>query len=223
MKNCIINFEDKDVLDVLDSLGFNCIPVIPSNKVSRPISAHADVLYNKVDNNTILMSTCQSQNLPYFSEYNIITVKNLQPGYTTECLLNFIVNDKYVIRNPRTSIELTSDREEIVVNQGYTRCSCLCINENAYITGDIGIYNRLIHHNLDCLLIDDSNIKLNGYDHGFIGGASLKLNDNDILFFGDFTDKYEKQLVINFIENHNMSCQFIKDKELVDIGSAIIF
>ena len=35
------------------------------------------------------------------------------------------------------------------------------------------------------LLISSGDIKLEGYDYGFIGGASGKISDNTVVFFGN--------------------------------------
>ena len=35
------------------------------------------------------------------------------------------------------------------------------------------------------LLIPSGDIKLEGYDYGFIGGASGKISDNTVVFFGN--------------------------------------
>ena len=99
MKKCIVNFEDEQIINKLQQFGFTCIPVISSSHVSRPINAHSDVLYNKTGNHTIIISACQRANSGLLEEsgYKVSTVYELKPGYKTECLLNFIINEKYVI------------------------------------------------------------------------------------------------------------------------------
>ena len=72
------------------------------------------------------------------------------------------------------------------------------------------------------MLIPKGDILLKGYDYGFIGGASVKLNEKEILFFGDFTDKNIKLSVQKFLNKYNVTALFIENKKLTDIGSAII-
>jgi hypothetical protein len=227
MKHCIINTEDRQITDYITSLGFICVPVVPSPRVSAPICAHADVLYRKINNNTIIISSCQKANLPLLEKlgYNVLIEDGLQPGYKSESLLNYINNDKYVIYNPKTAFpdeNLFNNKTAITIKQGYTRCSTLSVTDTAYITDDKSIYNALIKNNLDCLLIEKGNIRLKGYDYGFIGGASVKLNEKQILFFGDILNKEDKNKVISFIKKYNIEPLFISDKKLTDIGSAII-
>ncbi|MBR5521606.1 MAG: hypothetical protein IKU54_06385 [Oscillospiraceae bacterium] len=224
MKKCIINFEDKDIIEKMRELGYDCIPVIKSDCVSGPISQHSDVLYLKTDNNEIIVSACQKPNFRYLEEsgYHIVVCDILKPGYRTESWLNFIVNNDYIIYNPETAYKIIVDKNKIVVKQGYTRCSTICVNSRAYITDDENIFNTLLKNNLDCLKIEKGDIKLEGYDYGFIGGASVKLNDNEILFFGDLKNKKDKSNVISFLKKYNVKPIFIENKEMHDIGSVLI-
>ena len=228
MKRCIVNTEDKEIIDFLSQAGYECAPVIVSDRVSTPISAHSDVLYRKIDNNTIIASSCQKANFAYLEAcgYNVSAFDELSVGYKTESFLNFIINSKYIIKNPNTALNLddkhTADKKIINVKQGYTSCSVLQVTEQAYITDDENIYNVLSDNNIACLKIKKGDIELNGYDYGFIGGASVKLDENNILFFGDISDAMDKNNVIDFLNNYGVTAVFINGKKLKDIGSALI-
>ncbi len=224
MKHCIINYQDKEILDKMRELGYVCHNVIPSNAVSPPISGHSDVLYLKLKSNTIIASACQKGNLPGLKElgYEVIFCDILKPGYKTECMLNFIVGSDYVIFNPKTALKISTNKRIIIVNQGYTKCSTVCVNDNAFITDDENIYKTLIKNNFDCLKISKGEVLLEGYDYGFIGGASVKLNEKEILFFGDFENKEDKKNIINFLNKYGVTAIFMENKKLHDIGSALI-
>ncbi len=228
MKHCIINTSDKDVLKKLNESGYVCNSVIQSDCVSPPICAHSDVLYRKVYCNTVFVSACQRANMGLLESfgYNCIFIDKIKPGYRTESYLNFIINDKYVIRNKNTALALEEkfigNRKIIDVKQGYTSCSILCVTDDAYITDDENIYESLIRNNIDCLKISKGDIELPGYNYGFIGGASVKLNQQEILFFGDIANKKEKESIISFLKKYNMNAIFIENKKLTDLGSALI-
>jgi len=225
MKKCIISFQDKEIVDKMISLGYECYPVIESDRVSAPISSHADVLYKKVSDNEIIVSSCQKANFGLLRQngYIITEFNELKPGYKTESYLNYIDNDKYIICNNKTVfIDKNNNKKIINVNQGYTRCSCIEINSDCYITDDESIYNSLVENKIDCLKIKKGFIKLDGYNYGFIGGASVKLSDNELLFFGDISDKEEKDKIVSYLNKRNIKAIFIENKKLTDIGSAII-
>ena len=230
MRQCIINYQDKDVLARLEQFGFKCYPVIASDRVSDPIMAHSDVLYRKVNNDTFIISSCQKANKPVLEAagYKVVLYDNLSPGYRTECGLNFIINEKYRIYNPDTAIDLTqfnieNGQENILTKQGYTACSTLQVTEDAYITEDENIYNALKKAGIDCLIISKGEVSLPGYEYGFIGGASAKITESEILFFGDFENKSEKQKIIDFTNKYNIKSVFIENKKLIDLGSSVIF
>lgn len=228
MKYCIIDTSDKRITKQMQLLGYKCISIIASDCVSPSICRHADVLYKKLNQNTIIASACQKANFALLEKlgYRIIVNDKLKPGYKTESYLNYIYNDDYIIYNPKTAqkppFEFLINKQEITVKQGYTGCSTIIVTEKAYITDDEGIYKTLTNNYIDCLLIPKGDIKLEGYDYGFIGGASVKLNKNEIQFFGDFTDKKAKHNVVEFLSKYNITAQFIENMKLTDIGSAII-
>ena len=225
MKQCIVNTIDKDIINKLNNLGYVCNAVILSERVSPPINAHSDVLYRKVDSNTIIASSCQRANLPLLEKagYNVIFIDKIKPGYKTESYLNFIINEKYIIRNENIALHTDIGNRKIInVKQGYTSCSTLCVTDDAYITDDENICNTLINNNIDCLKIFKGEIELPGYNYGFIGGASVKLNEKEILFFGDFKNQIDKNNVINFLNKYKVNAIFIENKKLTDIGSALI-
>ena len=225
MKHCIISFEDKEILDKITELGYECHPVIQSDRVSSPISCHSDVLYQKQSKSQILVSACQKENFALLESfgYNLTVTDKLSPGYMTECYLNYIVNDEYIVYNPKTAlVGNTAGLKTVTVKQGYTKCSTVCLNSRAYITDDSGIYTALQNSGMDCLLMQKGDILLPGYDYGFIGGSCVKLNENEILFFGDIKNSDEKCKLLCFLEKYNMTAIFIEGKQLVDIGSALI-
>jgi len=224
MKKCIISFADSEIIEKMGQLGYECIPVIDSDRVSGPISTHSDVLYLKVNSSEIFVSSCQKANFPLLERegYIVKELNNLQPGYKTESYLNFIITKKNIICNPQTALNINTDKAIIKVKQGYTRCSAICINDNAFITDDENIYSTLKNKDIDCLKIGKGDVKLLGYDYGFIGGAAVKLNDKEILFFGDIKNTTDKSNIIEFLKKYKMEAVFIKNKELTDIGSALI-
>ena len=108
------------------------------------------------------------------------------------------------------------------INQGYARCSTLVLNEKALITSDLSIEKALKKDGVEVLLISSGNIILDGYDYGFIGGASGKIDENTVVFLGNVTNHPDYRRIENFCENHNISIKIIcKDMPLTDIGGIV--
>lgn len=225
-KLCIVNSENKAVTDVLEQYGYVCIPTQKSECVSEPIALHADVLYLKSENNKIFVSSCQNDNIDMLKQlgYNTETI-NLNPGYKTECLLNMIITENNVICNPKTCMDLSllqSTKEIIEVKQGYTRCSTIALNSDNFITEDEGIYVTLSKAGKNCLLITKGYVKLDGYDYGFIGGASVYLKENStLLFSGDISVHPDFERIKIFCKNINVTTDYIDNMELTDIGGVV--
>lgn len=226
-KLCIINTENHIIANKLKECGYTCIATEKSANVSEPISLHADVLYLKTGDKEIYVSDCQTDNIKLLKEigYNVTEIK-LAPGYKTECKLNMIVGDDAVVCNPNTCLNLEifdSDKEIIKVNQGYTKCSTIVLSDNDFITEDEGIYNALKSCGKNCLLIEKGYVSLEGYDYGFIGGASVYLTDqNTLLFFGDITEHKNYCEIEKFCIEFKINIDCIKDFKLIDIGGSII-
>jgi len=226
-KYCIINTTNKEVVKKLEEYGYICIPTEKSTDVSGPISLHADVLYLKTDDKTIYVSECQKNNIKLLKQmgYTVKTVK-LSPSYKTESKLNMVITDDIILCNPKTCIDLSEikgNRKIIPVNQGYTKCSTVVIDNDNFITEDESIYNALIQNGKNCLLIEKGYVRLEGYEYGFIGGASAYFeNERILLFFGNIKKQKHYINIINFCSKNNIKIDYIKNIHIFDIGGSVI-
>jgi len=223
---CIINTENKIITDKLKEYGYTCIATEKSANVSYPIFRHADVLYLKTGNKEIYVSDCQKNNIQLLKKlgYSVREV-SLSPGYKTESKLNMVVTDSIIICNPDTCIEFDSfvtDKEVIQVKQGYTKCSTVILSDNDFITEDEGICKTLKSAGKNCLLIEKGFARLDGYNYGFIGGASVFIKaPKTLLFFGDITKHPDYNSIKGFCLNINIEVDWIDELQLTDIGGMI--
>ncbi|MBE6877573.1 MAG: hypothetical protein E7488_00150 [Ruminococcaceae bacterium] len=223
---CIVNFENKKIIDKLKQYGYICIPTEKSACVSEPISLHADVLYLKKGEKEIFVSECQKNNISLLKQlgYSITPVK-LMSGYRTECKLNMIITDKSIICNPETCADLSlEDKTKNIINvkQGYTKCATVVMGNENFITEDNGIFNALQNAGKNCLLIEKGYVNLDGYSYGFIGGASVFLSEkNTLLFFGDISAHPDFYKIKKFCEDAGVDTEWINDITITDIGGAV--
>ena len=94
------------------------------------------------------------------------------------------------------------------------------MSDNAVITDDESIYKALCLNGVDTLLISKGDIVLNGHNYGFIGGASYKISESKVLFFGDITKHRDYKKIADFIEKHGCEIIFL-DFPLTDFGGII--
>lgn len=105
------------------------------------------------------------------------------------------------------------------VKQGYAKCSTCIVNHEAIITADTGIHKKATEAGLDSLLIPpQKNIILEGYDYGFIGGATGLISENELAFFGDFNTLDEVGSIAGFLEKHGVRPVSLAKGKLVDLG-----
>ena len=72
------------------------------------------------------------------------------------------------------------------------------------------------------LLIKKGYVSLDGYDYGFIGGASVYIKDKKtLLFFGDITAHPDYSAIKDFCERKGVKIDYIKGIKLTDIGGAV--
>lgn len=200
---------------------------LPENpKIDERLSSHADLSVFRYKNTVILADYLADSLLVNFLTRRGYEVKisNYQQGveYPKDVNLCAAVLGNRIIHNERLSDELIKklEIETLNVKQGYSRCSCLALSPNGIITSDKGIASIAERRNIEVLLISDDGITLEGYDRGFIGGASF-LVENTVYFTGDIYKHINGKQIEKFISNHGFKICCLSDEILYDIGGAV--
>lgn len=193
-----------------------------------PEQKHADMQILPINNDIFLINECTvlAEKLP--KERLLFCNKKAGNKYPEDILLNFLyLNNTLYGKLSAIDKNLLDYCKEnniktVNINQGYARCSTLVLNEKALITSDLSIEKALKKDGVEVLLISSGNIILDGYDYGFIGGASGKIDENTVVFLGSVTNHPDYRRIENFCENHNISIKIIcKDMPLTDIGGIV--
>ena len=190
-------FVSYEIASALESVtGIETLPLKPYKRLDVPVASHPDMLINIIEENIFCYEDYYLENKDVFDKaeregYRIITCSPpASPKYPHDIGLNALVIGKRIFGNIKyLSRELCSyatknDYELINVKQGYTACCALVLDENNVITADTTIKNVLEQYGINVCLIREESIILKGYNKGFIGGASGKINDK-ICFFGN--------------------------------------
>lgn len=162
----------------------------------------------KYDVKIIPAESSQSRKYPYDAPLNACLV-----GGTL--VHNLKIIDSAVIRE-------FSGQSQIEVNQGYSRCALCIVNENAFITSDAGIARSLESCGAEVLVISSEGVVLDGFDKGFIGGASFNISHDTIAFTGSLRNHTSRDAILRFIREHGKKAAFLTDEEIFDIGSAVL-
>jgi hypothetical protein len=140
--------------------------------------------------------------------------------YPATAHYNAFLNTSFLIHNTTVSdkaiLESSYGLERIHINQGYTRCS-LVEAGGLFITADHGIEKVLNHHGLETFLIDQSKVRLQGFDHGFFGGCT-GIWKNKLFIIGNLRD-YNN--LAQLLKSRNIEIVELYDGPLWDGGSII--
>lgn len=217
----------EDLNNYFDSKGIKRIIIEPNYDIDHSVKFHADMAAIHLGGNSILIDRSQIDLYESLKNEGFdvsVTDKKIKGEYPHDIGLNFTVIGNKIIGKTACAdkklIDLTKDYKHISVKQGYCKCSCLVVDDNAVIIDDESIYNTLIKSGFDCLLVFKGDVSLPGHEYGFIGGASGKISHNQILFFGDITQHRDYIKIADFTTKYN--CEIISlDFPLTDFGGII--
>ena len=223
----------------LIKLGFKLIFINKNVNLDPPVSAHPDISVFIYKNIIIAEKNC----VGIFREHMFKKRQcdwrltegcnfNSETEYPYDCSLNFAVCGKHLIGNVKNAnpmileIANKNNLELVNVNQGYAKCNICIVSENALITEDKGIADKCRECGIDVLLLNKNSVKLDGYNYGFIGGATgtvFETESNKILFCGNVEKHPEYDNIKVFCKKHGAVPISLSDEELYDYGSIIIF
>jgi hypothetical protein len=220
MKNLIIDSRIRNIELEFLSKYFNVIKLPLSEDVYEEISGHSDIFYTKINDKIIA-----APNAKYLvSDFKIGNAK-VQKDYPNDVKYNIcqignkIIGSKYVD---------TSIKPDIIVKQGYVKCSISVIDNKYCITTDKKISKVLTENNIDNIYIQENNIRLLkkdssiSYMRGFIGGASISF-DNKFVLFGDIEKLESKDIIIDYLNSRNIELICFKGLDVYDYGGGIIY
>ena len=220
MQNLIIDSRIRDVEYNYLSKFFNVIKLPLSNNVYEEISGHSDIFYTKINNQVIV-----APNAEIMEQQFILGKEKVGKEYPKDVLYNVCQIGNRIIGSKYTDKSIKPD---IIVKQGYVKCSIAVTSNNSCITSDKGIAKVLESNNIDVLYIEENNINLLKKDgsastmKGFIGGASLVF-DNKFVLFGDSDNLSNKDKIIQHLDKYNLELVDFKGLDIYDYGGGIVF
>ena len=197
--------------------------------VDERLSGHCDLMAAHLGGRRIVacefLRNSQLINNSNIPDIELLTVPNpTGKAYPMDAGLNFCLIGRKLIYNPNTAncaVVSKLDCEMIPCKQGYTKCSICVVDENAIITADTKIAQIAAENGIEALLVEKDIAALDGFEYGFIGGASFKIDRNKIAFTGIIKKTDEKNKIESFLSRRGIEAIYLTEHELFDIGSAI--
>lgn len=150
------------------------------------------------------------------------------PVYPRDAQLNIAALGSAFIYNPKASYAPVTEylaaacgMRGAPVRQGYAKCSVLVVDEHAIITQDAGIARAARGIGLDVLEIAPGHVALDGFEYGFLGGASFKLAEDTVAFTGTLAAHPDWARISAFLAARGVSAVYLTAQPLFDIGSAL--
>lgn len=205
---------------------------VPDNpSVDESLKGHVDLSVFHAGNEALFISR-SIKNADFVTKINnncdISYVFGQKSTYPEDCNLNIAYNGSYLIFNIKTAdknivsyLTKLDIANTVHVKQGYTKCSVCFVDDKSIITGDPGIAKACRNKGMDVLLIDDSFIKLDHFNKGFIGGSSFKPSQNELAFTGTIPDHKARNEIEEFLENKKIKAVYMREQTIIDVGGII--
>ncbi len=223
------------IINGLSDNGFNVLLLPADNRLAPPVASHADMLLLTIDNNVFCNKDYYEKNGDIFKlireyGYNIVSLDfEVSNAYPYDVALNQAIIGNHVIGRKESAAvgaleyALAHQYTYHNVNQGYAKCSTLILNEKAIISADAGIISLAKTLGVNALKIENgvSEITLDGYDYGFIGGASAIYCDK-VFFFGNLNLHSNARQIADHCMSNGLFPISLGEEGLCDVGGAII-
>lgn len=205
----------------------NIVPIWLKNNdfVDERLSGHCDLMAVHLGGNRLAAQSSVINNCKLINNIELICTENpMQPEYPHDVGLNICIVGEKLIYNPKSAnAQIISQfgGTKLCCKQGYTKCSTCVVDENSIITSDNKIAAVVSATGMDVLQVSDKIVALDGFEHGFIGGASFKISRNKMAFTGVIADVCERSRIERFLNERDIAPVYLTNAPMFDIGSAI--
>ncbi len=216
---------------ILNEYNIECIDIPRCTRLPFPVKAHSDMLFFKLSNGSLLTEkSYYRENSEFFCHLEkLVKIKTsaitLAQNYPNDIAFDaFRVENTVFCLEKHTAPEILADSDKVVnVKQGYAKCSSLLIGSSV-ITADKCMYTAVTANGFDCLLISPEGITLDGYNCGFIGGASAVIEqEKTVIFFGNISLHPSYDLISSFCKEKGYALRFCGSSYPKDLGGALLF
>ena len=219
----------------LESRGFRVLPLPPFSALDPRVASHPDMLilplhghlfaheryYKEASAELCRIAKDASLSLT-------LTSDEIGKEYPRDVRMNAavignnIIGKKDAVSHEIIDLALRHQMHFENVKQGYAKCSSVVLGDKAMITADRGIAAACRALSLDALEIKSGSVLLDGYDYGFIGGAS-GVYDKTVFFCGDLSLHPDGDNIVAFCQKHGFEAVSLSKEPLYDVGTLFFF
>lgn len=200
--------------EYLESSGYSLAYISTDGIVSEPISCHPDIFMCKMgisDDAPIIFAKENEVGMSYPEDV----------AFNAACTGKYFFHKLAVTNQRILTLAQSMGMKMIDVRQGYTKCSMVIVDETSIITYDEGIVKACSRYpEISVLKVQPGHCRLVGFDTGFIGGCSGRV-ENKVIFNGNLERHPDFRRICDFIRARGLECIWFPEYELTDIGSII--
>lgn len=231
VKRVIVDYRtDYKIINSLEKKNIKVYLTCEMRNLSFAVKGHADMSICHVGGNRFI---CEPSAYEYYiNTLNIDGIEIIKGSSTLESTyphdiaynIAWISSNKIIHMSKYTDIFVKSNVNNVAIidtKQGYSKCNVCVVSDNAIITSDESIYRNALKNEIDALKISNGNISLNGYEYGFIGGATGLISNDTLALTGNVHLLPECDKIIDFCRKYNVKIESLSNDMPVDIGSII--
>ncbi|MDU6307054.1 MAG: hypothetical protein E6579_10390 [Clostridium sp.] len=219
-----------EIITALQSRGIRVITPQVNADLPEPVNRHADLQCIHLQGKSWLVVRSENdlqQRLKDEGAEVLLTEERLGNKYPADIRLNALILNKQMFGKLK---ELDPALQKacsfagihtVSVRQGYTNCSAAILSEKAMITADTGIAQAAEQHGIEVLRISAGNIRLPGYEYGFIGGCCGLISESVVAFTGALKFHPDGLQMRRFIEAQKKQVLELTQNPLIDIGGIL--
>ena len=214
---------DKEIFDSLDKMNIKYVKSAQLSKINNSTATHPDMQIFFINSyKAIVAPDCFNYYRKILPE-KVELIKGTKTPigtYPDDVPYNVAgLNDIAVANKDFTEEEIRKRIKIINIKQGYAKCSLCITGDKSVITEDKGTAKILKENGFDVCEITGGEVELEGYDYGFIGGAS-GFDGEKVYFCGDIKTHKDYEKIKKFIKKE-IVC--LKKGKLIDIGTLVFF
>lgn len=210
----ISEYADARLLRYLSEKGYAIKPVRNDARLGEFTGAHADLHMTK-------LGALPSSPVLMADERDFAPDYPRNAAYCAVCLDKYIIHRLDITAKPLKIAAESLGLAPIGIRQGYSKCSCVVVDGASVITSDDGIARALApYSDIDVLKVSAGYVELAGFDTGFLGGASGRV-EGEIVFNGDLSRHPDFEKICEFIQSRSLAVKYFSEYPLRDIGSII--
>lgn len=227
----------KPVIKKLKAFGYDVLvlPVLPG--LNSKEGSHADMQLCRVsDKELVYAPGVDGKILSYLKERHFTLTEGatkLKRKYPANIAYNVLVTDTLFFHNTKyTDCVLFKKMQAgglspVPIKQGYAACSSFSISTKSgktlILTGDRGIEKACRENNIETIFCQGTeNIRLRGYDHGFVGGCCGK-DGNWLLTCGSIEKTfYNGAEILQRLKEEGITVINLWGDRMRDVGGILI-